>query len=92
VAAAIVPGHGPVLRDHAYTRQVRELLEATRDRVQAHFRAGGALAQAAAAVDLADFRRRFVREGDADMAETWASSIAGALPERMAACLTGYRC
>jgi glyoxylase-like metal-dependent hydrolase (beta-lactamase superfamily II) len=25
---ALVPGHGPVMRDHSYTRQVRELLQA----------------------------------------------------------------
>ena len=34
-AAAIVPGHGPVQTDHAYTRSVRELLEATLERVEA---------------------------------------------------------
>lgn len=90
--AAIVPGHGPVLADHAYTRQVRELLEATRDRVQAQFREGKNIAEAAAAVRLDDWRPRFVKEGDRNMADYWASSIAGALPERMAACVQGYRC
>jgi glyoxylase-like metal-dependent hydrolase (beta-lactamase superfamily II) len=31
---ALVPGHGPVLRDHSYTRRVRELLEAVTARVR----------------------------------------------------------
>jgi glyoxylase-like metal-dependent hydrolase (beta-lactamase superfamily II) len=33
--AVMVPGHGPVMRDHAYTRQVRALLEAVTSRVDA---------------------------------------------------------
>jgi glyoxylase-like metal-dependent hydrolase (beta-lactamase superfamily II) len=31
---ALVPGHGPVMRDHTYTRQVRELLVAVTSRVR----------------------------------------------------------
>ena len=32
--SALVPGHGPVMRDHTYTRRVRELLEAVTSRVR----------------------------------------------------------
>ena len=43
--AALVPGHGPVQRDHAYTRQVRELLERVTSRVEAMAREGKTLEQ-----------------------------------------------
>ena len=89
---ALVPGHGPVLTDHAYTRQVRELLEVTRDQVLARLRAGAGVPQAAAAVKLDDQRARFVKPNDTGMAEYWQSSIVEALTERMAACVVGMRC
>jgi glyoxylase-like metal-dependent hydrolase (beta-lactamase superfamily II) len=89
---SLVPGHGPVMTDHAYTRQVRELLEATRDRVQAQLRTGKNAVQAGAAVNLDDLRPRFVKPGDVNMAEYWKVSIVEALPERMAACILGMRC
>ena len=39
-AAMIVPGHGPVMTDHAYTRAVRELIETTLSRIETLVRAG----------------------------------------------------
>jgi glyoxylase-like metal-dependent hydrolase (beta-lactamase superfamily II) len=89
---ALVPGHGPVLRDHAYTRQVRELFEAARDRTAALLREGKTLEQVQAGVDLSDLRPRFVREGDASAGVFWDDSIAKALVERMYQCVVGYRC
>jgi glyoxylase-like metal-dependent hydrolase (beta-lactamase superfamily II) len=41
--SALVPGHGPVLVDHAYTRQVRELLEGAMSEVAALVRQGKTL-------------------------------------------------
>jgi glyoxylase-like metal-dependent hydrolase (beta-lactamase superfamily II) len=38
--AALVPGHGPVMRDHRYTRQMRELLQGVTSRVAAMVRQG----------------------------------------------------
>ena len=57
-AVAIVPGHGPVQADHAYTRAVRELLEATLERVEKLVRAGRSLAEVQEALDLDDMRAR----------------------------------
>jgi glyoxylase-like metal-dependent hydrolase (beta-lactamase superfamily II) len=56
-AAAIVPGHGPVLEDHSYTRAVRSLLETSLERVEAMIRAGRTLAQVQDELDLDDARR-----------------------------------
>jgi cyclase len=90
--SAVVPGHGPVMADMGYVRQVRELLEATRDRVQVQLATGKNAVQAGAAVKLDDHRARFVKPGDTNMAEYWDLSIVNALPERMAACMSGMRC
>jgi cyclase len=54
--AHMVPGHGPVMRDHAYTRAVRELLETVLTRVEAMIREGRTLAQVQDAIDLEDVR------------------------------------
>ena len=56
--AAIVPGHGPVMKDHSYTRDVRALIEATLLRVEALVRAGRTLAQVQDELDLDDIRAR----------------------------------
>ena len=60
-AAAIVPGHGPVQTDHAYTRSVRELLEATLERVEALVRAGRSLAEVQDMLALDDVRQARAR-------------------------------
>ena len=90
--AALVPGHGPVMHDHAYTRQVRELLDSATARVAAGIRQGLTAADAPKTVRLDDFRDRFVRPGDSGARETWDASIQDALLERSWACLVGYRC
>ena len=89
--AAVVPGHGPVLRDHGYTRQVRELFEAAAARVTALLREGKTNEQAQREVRLDDFRARFVGT-DADAGDLWDYSIQNALIERTIQCVTGYRC
>lgn len=88
---ALVPGHGPVMHDHRYTRDVRELLEAARTRVAAQARTGVNSEDVQKRVTLGDFRARFVRPGE-PTAELWDYSIQSALLERMWACLVGYRC
>jgi hypothetical protein len=55
--AAIVPGHGPVMRDHGYTRLVRGLLEAVVARVDSMARLGMTLDQVQGAINLDDIRR-----------------------------------
>jgi cyclase len=71
-AAAIVPGHGPVQADHAYTRSVRELLEATLERVEALVRAGRSLAEVQDMLALDDQRQRVPDwNGPAVSADDW---------------------
>jgi glyoxylase-like metal-dependent hydrolase (beta-lactamase superfamily II) len=54
--AALVPGHGPVMKDHAYTRRVRELMEAATTRVDSMIRTGLTLDQIQEVIDLNDIR------------------------------------
>ena len=54
--AHLVPGHGPVMRDHAYTRAVRMLIEAAVERAEALVRNGRTLAQTQAEMNLDDMR------------------------------------
>jgi cyclase len=55
--AALVPGHGPVMRDHRYTAQVRALLEAATSRVADLVREGKTLEQVQNTIDLTDVRQ-----------------------------------
>jgi glyoxylase-like metal-dependent hydrolase (beta-lactamase superfamily II) len=55
--AAMVPGHGPLMRDDRYTRQVRALLEAVTSRVDSLARRGLTLDQVQAAINLDEVRR-----------------------------------
>jgi cyclase len=89
---ALVPGHGPVMRDHSYTRKVRELIEAATSRVASRAREGMNADQVQAIVKLDDLRARFVKDSDPDGLELWDYSIQKALVERSWACLVGYRC
>ena len=71
-AAAIVPGHGPVQADHAYTRSVRELLETTLERVESLVRKGRSLAEVQDDLNLDDVRARVPDwNGAAVSAEDW---------------------
>jgi cyclase len=55
---ALVPGHGPVMHDFGYTRQVRQLLEACTTRVAAMAREGKSVEEIQDSVGLEDVRRR----------------------------------
>ncbi|HEU4995260.1 MAG TPA: MBL fold metallo-hydrolase [Gemmatimonadaceae bacterium] len=85
----LVPGHGPVQRDLAYVRQVRELFEAATARVEALVRRNEYDAKK---VSLDDFRSRFVKPGDATAAAYWEELVRGKLLEDVAACVQGSRC
>lgn len=78
--AAMVPGHGPVMHDHSYTRQVRELLEAATSRVEAKAREGLTLEQVQDAVDLLDLRKG-VWDAGPEVREEWKVNVK-ALVER----------
>jgi cyclase len=87
----LVPGHGPVLADLGYVRLVRELFEATRDRVRAQMLQGSVLDQIVKQTDLADFRARFLEIREPGMAARW-DGTPEVLIERMHQCVQGYRC
>jgi glyoxylase-like metal-dependent hydrolase (beta-lactamase superfamily II) len=78
---ALVPGHGPVMHDHAYTRQVRELLEAVTTRVAALARQGRTLEQIQAEIDLDD-QRKGVWDPNDPVIETYWKTVTDVLVER----------
>lgn len=68
----IVPGHGPVMRDHSYTRAVRVLLETVLERVEALVRQGRTLAQVQDELNLDDVRAQVaVWNGQDISADDW---------------------
>ncbi len=56
---AILPGHGPVLRDTAYVHDVARMLAYVSERVATSAARGDSLAQVRAFVDLSEFRMLF---------------------------------
>lgn len=58
-AAVLVPGHGPVMRDHAYPKLLVELLESVRAQAGEAVRQGASLEETRKRVDLDGFRKRF---------------------------------
>ncbi|MEO8188894.1 MAG: MBL fold metallo-hydrolase [Acidobacteriota bacterium] len=56
---AIVPGHGPVMRDATYASLLIQLLESLRSQVAEAVRQGATLEEARGRVDLESFRKRF---------------------------------
>ena len=55
----LVPGHGPLMKDHAYTRKVRELMEAATTRVDSLARTGLTLEQIQQSISLDDVRKSY---------------------------------
>ena len=55
---ALVPGHGPVMRDHTYTRRMRELLEVVTSRVRDLAQQGRPVEWIQDSLRLDDIRRR----------------------------------
>lgn len=71
--AALVPGHGPVMRDHAYTRRVRRLMEAVTTRADSMVRLGMTLEQVQDGMDLEDVRRGYPAWNDGVPQEDWTT-------------------
>lgn len=68
--SALVPGHGPVMHDHTYTRRMRELLEAVTNRVRELAAEGRPVEWMQDSLRFDDIRRRVPawrpKEHDAD--------------------------
>jgi glyoxylase-like metal-dependent hydrolase (beta-lactamase superfamily II) len=69
--AALVPGHGPVMRDHTYTRKVLQLMEAVTGRADSMTRRGMTLQQVQDSMDLEDVRRGYSPWNDGVSPEDW---------------------
>ena len=78
---ALVPGHGPVMRDFRYVRQVRTMLEAATSRVAAMALRGRTLDQVQDSVTLDDVRKAVPVWKDPALDEDWKANIR-ALMER----------
>ncbi len=57
--AIIVPGHGPVMRDDAYVKQIVRLLTSIKQQVEAAVARGETLEQTRKSVNIEEFRRAF---------------------------------
>jgi cyclase len=89
---SMVPGHGAVQHDHAYTRQLRTLMETATWRMDSMFQVGLPRDSAQKVLNLEDQRGLFVRGNDAEAAALWEDMIKGQLPERAGRCVVGYDC
>jgi len=81
-AAFIVPGHGPVMTDHAYTRAIADLLDTALARVEALVRKGRSLAQVQDELNLDDVRARVPEWRGAGVGEDDWTYTRRALAER----------
>lgn len=88
-AALVVPGHGPVMTDHAYTRAIADLLDTTLARVEALVRKGRSLAQVQDELNLDDVRARVPDWNGAGVSEEDWTYTRRALAERAFAGLRG---
>lgn len=71
-ATVIVPGHGPVMHDATYVRQVHDFFAAVVARVEAGARAGKTLDQLQADLDLEDLRGAVpIWNGDDVLGDDW---------------------
>ena len=77
---AIVPGHGPVLRDKTYVRQMIDLLKETREQVVQEVRRRGSLSakleDVQKAIDFSAAEKRFA-PGDPESVEFFRESMDG---------------
>ena len=69
---ALVPGHGPVMRDHTYTRRMRELLEAVTSRVRDLAEQGRPVEWIQDSLRLDDVRRRVPAWAGAEHDADWS--------------------
>ncbi len=73
--AAVVPGHGPVMRDWGYVRQVRRLLEAATSRTAAMALQGRTLEQIQDSLRLDDLRRATPAWTGPALDEDWRQTV-----------------
>jgi glyoxylase-like metal-dependent hydrolase (beta-lactamase superfamily II) len=73
--AAVVPGHGPVMRDWSYARQVRRLLEAATSRTTAMALQGRTLVQIQDSLSLDDLRRATPPWTGAALDPDWVETV-----------------
>ena len=73
--AAIVPGHGPVLHDHAYTRAMRELIESVTVQVAGMLKQGLTLDQMQQKVDTSKLRAASPVWMDSSLDEDWKHTV-----------------
>lgn len=57
--AAIVPGHGPLMKDDGYLAQMQEMLGSLKQQVDAAVARGETLEQVRKSVNLTDWRTKF---------------------------------
>jgi glyoxylase-like metal-dependent hydrolase (beta-lactamase superfamily II) len=69
--AVLVPGHGPAMQDHTYTRQVQALLEGVATRVADMARKGKTLEEVTQSLDAGDLRRGVPAWNDPALDEDW---------------------
>jgi glyoxylase-like metal-dependent hydrolase (beta-lactamase superfamily II) len=79
--AAIVPGHGPVMRDKEYVRLVADAMQSVDSQVRAIYKPGMALADVRKAMDLRDLRARFSK-GNTELEQGFDGMVAGAAVAR----------
>jgi len=85
---AIVPGHGPVMRDRTYLVEIAELMESVDAQVRGAYRPGMSLEDVRKKVDLAAFRER-IAGGDRILQLNFDASIGGAAVSRAYQALRG---
>jgi glyoxylase-like metal-dependent hydrolase (beta-lactamase superfamily II) len=73
---AIVPGHGPVMRDRKYLDRVVALLQSIQDQVRGAYSPGATLDEIRKKVDLDAFRREFAGD-DPQRNFVFTDAIAG---------------
>lgn len=55
---AMIPGHGPVMRDRKYLAEIRQVMESIMSQARAAYRAGMTAEELRKAIDLKEFRAR----------------------------------
>jgi glyoxylase-like metal-dependent hydrolase (beta-lactamase superfamily II) len=90
--AAVVLGHGPVMANHDYTRNVHELFEAIRSQLDSLLRLGHLPSEAAKRVDVKDLRLKFTVPAGRAVREAFWEEFTRGVAERMGMCVMGYSC
>jgi hypothetical protein len=89
---AVVPGHGIVMRDLAYVRQVREMLDDVISQSRPLVARGVTPDSGRKLIDLSRHHRAFNPRNSPALEEMWDASIVTALIPRVFQCLQGVTC